>query len=260
MNKFLITLYGGVCYLGFVLTFLYLPIFLLELEGVKSINSGLEGPLTKAVSTNLALVMLFGVTHSVMARDWFKRWLTCYVSPAAERSTYVLQASAFLLLAMVLWQPMSQVIWALNGWAMLAAYAFFAIGLVVVLWSTFLIDHFELFGLRQVWRHQTGQAMPESSFRTPSLYRLVRHPMQLGVVIVLFATPQMTAGHLLFAVAMTAYILIGLMFEERALVRAFGARYRAYQKCVPMLVPRLWPMARVFASRADADGRYDARL
>ncbi len=241
MNKVFIMLYGGLCYLCFLLTFLYLPMFLLELEGVRSINSGFARPLSQAIVINIALVSLFGVTHSIMARNWFKRWFTRFMPPAMERSCYVLQASVFLLITMVFWQPMPSVIWSLSGWSSLIIYGLFAVGLLVVLWSTFLIDHFELFGLRQVWHHKSDQPMPVSTFRTPSLYRLVRHPMQMGIVMLMFSTPHMTGGHLLFAGTMTVYIFIGLVFEERALVRDFGERYQIYQGSVPMLVPRFWP-------------------
>lgn len=174
-----------------------------------------------------------------MSRGWFKKQWTRIIPAAAERSTYVLQASLFLALVMWQWQPMPGVIWSFKGHTAWPFYACFAIGNLVVLWSTFLIDHFELFGLRQVWYNQSGKPVPESVFKTPSLYRFVRHPMQLGTLVIFWSTPLMTDGHFLFALSMTFYVLIGLKFEERSLRREFGAQYALYQKRVPMLIPGL---------------------
>lgn len=237
MKRPVLLIYGVVCYALFNVSFLYLGGFLLDLFVPKAINDGVATPLGQAIAINLGLVFLFGFFHSLMARQRFKAWWTRIVSPDAERSTYVLQSALFLSLAMWQWRPMPEVIWQVDGAAAVAAYAFFALGLGLVLLSTFLIDHFELFGLRQIWTANTGREMPQPVFRTPFLYRVVRHPMQLGVMILLFATPVMTAGHMLFAMAMTLYILIGLYFEERSLVREFGEVYLDYKRRVPMLLP-----------------------
>jgi protein-S-isoprenylcysteine O-methyltransferase Ste14 len=163
------------------------------------------------------------------------------VPPAAERSTYVLQATLLLALIVWQWQPLPATIWQVEGAGAWAFYALFAASLGLVQLSTFQIDHFELFGLKQAWHGARGTTMAEPEFRTPLLYRIVRHPMQLGAVTLFYATPHMTAGHLLMAAAMTAYVLVGLHFEERALIARFGRTYADYRAAVPMLVPRLWP-------------------
>jgi protein-S-isoprenylcysteine O-methyltransferase Ste14 len=239
MSRITITLYGVLCYALFNAVFLYLVAFLLEIGVPKTINSGDAGSTARAVLINLALIAAFGLSHSVMAREGFKRWWTRYIPKAAERSTYVLQSSLFLGCTMYFWQPMPSTIWHVEGVLSWPFYAAAAAGCGLVLISTFLIDHFELFGLRQIWCHLRGTEMPVPEFRTPALYRIVRHPMQLGIVILLFSTPHMTVGHMLFASAMTAYVFIGLYFEERALRRTFGERYAAYQQSVPMLIPGL---------------------
>jgi len=239
MTRLFITLYGIICYCLFIFVFIYIEGFLLEIVVPKSINSGSVPGTASAIVTNLALIVAFGFFHSLMSRDGFKKQWTRVIPTAAERSTYVLQASLFFALLMWQWQPMPGLLWFFEGSAAWLIYACFALGNVVVLWSTFLIDHFELFGLRQVWHNQTGKPMPEAIFRTPSLYRLVRHPMQLGTLIVFWSAPVMTAGHFLFAISMTLYVLIGLLFEERSLRREFGAKYALYQKRVPMLIPGL---------------------
>lgn len=244
MQRIAILTYGLVCYALFLIVFLYLAGFLLDFLVPKGIGDGTERPLATAVAINLGLIFLFGFTHSLMARKRFKDVWTRIIPPAAERSTYVLQSSVFLALAFWQWSPMNGEIWVVEGLAMVLAYGVFAFGVGLVLLATFQIDHFELFGLRQVWSAATKRSMPEPEFRTPFLYRIVRHPMQLGIILVVFATPTMTTGHLLFASAMTAYIFVGLYFEERALVREFGDRYIAYMARVPMLFPRL-PIGRM---------------
>ena len=241
MQRPFLVLYGLFTYLLFNASFLYLAGFLLDLVVPKAVNDGALVPPLEALAVNLFLVFLFGFFHSLMARDGFKRWWTRFIPAEAERSTYVLQSALFLLLAMWQWRPMPEVIWQLDGLPGLALTALFGIGVLTLLTSTFLIDHFELFGLKQVWSAHKGEAMPRAQFKTPFLYRLVRHPMQLGVLITVFATPQMTIGHLVFAGAMSLYIVIGLYFEERALVREFGDTYRDYQRRTPMLIPGLVP-------------------
>jgi len=242
MKRVFVLLYGAFAYLLFLIVFSYLTAFLLGLFVPKSINDlGVAAPggLLGANAVNLALIVLFGFLHSLLARDWVKALLYRILPQPAERSTYVLQSSLCLALAMWLWQPIDTVIWQVSGWGSVIAYGFFGLGAGLVLLSTFIIDHFELFGLRQIWTQLRGQQMPEPVFKTPVLYRVVRHPMQLGIIILLFSTPLMTAGHMLFAASMTAYIFVGLYFEERALVRQFGDRYLAYKSQVPMLFPRL---------------------
>ena len=234
---------GATAYILFNAAFLYMIGFLLELPVPKAINDGAALPVAGAVAINVGLVFLFGFFHSLMARERFKRWWTQIIPADAERSTYVMQSALFLSLAMWHWQPLPTTIWAFDGAAAWVAYGICALGVFLVLLSTFLIDDFELFGLRQIWSANTEREMPKPVFRTPALYRFVRHPMQLGVILVFFGTPHMTAGHALFAGLMTVYVLIGLWFEERALVREFGDAYRAYQQHVPMLIPRLTPIS-----------------
>ena len=232
MKRFTIFAYGVLAYVAFNASFLYFAAYLLGFVGPTG-----DVPFGQALATNLGLVFLFGLTHSGMARDGFKSWLTKYLPVEAERSTFVMQSSIFLALAVWGWQPMSGVVWAFDGVVAIAFYAAFAVGLGTLLLSTFLIDHFELFGLRQIWSHLTNKDMPEPTFKTPLLYRVVRHPMQLGVVIVLFATPEMTVDHLVMALSMTAYVMVGLYFEERSLKRMFGQQYLDYAARVPMLFP-----------------------
>lgn len=230
-------LYGILCYAFFNISFLYMAGFLLDLVVPKAINDGVVGTYWSAIPTNFGLVFLFGFFHSLMARQRFKDWWTKFVPVEAERSTYVLQAAAFLSILMIFWKPMPAVAWSVSDQLAIGFYVLFVFGLVMVLLSTFLIDHFELFGLRQIWSANLNKSMPKPTFRTPMLYKLVRHPMQLGVILVFFATPHMSAGHLLFAISMTGYVLIGLYFEERSLVREFGDSYRDYRARVPMLLP-----------------------
>ncbi len=249
MNRPALILFGGLCYVLFNVTFLYLAGFLLELPLPKAINDGTLQPWHIAIPINIGLVFLFGFFHSLMARARFKAWWTQYVPEEAERSMYVLQSSLFLALAMWQWQPMPATLWLVEGTAAAIFYGLFGLGLALVLISTFLIDHFELFGLRQVWFANKGRPMVKPVFKTPFLYRHVRHPMQLGVILVVFSTPHMTAGHLLFASLMTVYILIGLYFEERSLVREFGPTYLAYKARVPMLIPN--PFRTISANLAE---------
>lgn len=241
MKRPILMLYGIVTYALFNASFLYLAGFLQEFAVPKAINDGVLIPAYQALAINAGLVFLFGFFHSLMARQSFKDWWTQYVPVEAERSTYVLQSALFLGLAMWQWQPMPVTIWLVEGIYAYGFIALFVIGVTILLTSTFLIDHFELFGLKQVWFASSNRDVPDPTFKTPMLYKFVRHPMQLGVVITVFATPHMTVGHLVFASAMTIYIVIGLYFEERSLVAEFGDVYRQYQKTTPMLLPRVLP-------------------
>ena len=234
-------LYGVAAYLLFNVAFVYMIGFLLNLPVPKAINAGTVSVWPIAICINVGLIFLFGFFHSLMARETFKTWWTKIIPADAERSTYVLQSALFLILAMWQWRPMPETLWMVDGALAWFAYGICATGVVMVLVSTFLIDHFELFGLRQIWNASRSQPMQAPQFRTPLLYRFVRHPMQLGMILALFGTPHMTVGHALFAGLMTLYVVIGLWFEERSLVREFGDTYRAYQRHVPMLIPRLTP-------------------
>jgi len=232
--------YGVICYAIFFGTFLYAIGFVGNLFVPKSIDSTPAGPLGQALLINALLLGIFAVQHSVMARPAFKRWWTRFVPKPVERSTYVLFSSLALIALFVFWQPIGGVIWDVQdpvGQAVL--YGLFAFGWGLVLVATFLINHFDLFGLRQVWLHLRGKEYRPLNFGTPGLYKIVRHPLYVGWFFAFWATPTMTAAHLFFALLTTAYILIAIRFEERDLVAEHGARYSEYRKQVPMLVPRL---------------------
>jgi protein-S-isoprenylcysteine O-methyltransferase Ste14 len=232
--------YGVVCYAIFFGTFLYAIGFVGDLFVPKSIDSAPESPLGQALLINALLLGLFAVQHSVMARPAFKRWWTRFVPKPVERSTYVLFSSLALIALFVHWQPIGGVIWDVQdpvGQAVL--YGLFAFGWGLVLVATFLINHFDLFGLRQVWLYLRGKEYRPLNFGTPALYKVVRHPLYVGWFFAFWATPTMTVAHLFFALLTTAYILIAIRFEERDLVAEHGVRYSEYRKQVPMLVPRL---------------------
>ncbi|GMU73545.1 MAG: isoprenylcysteine carboxylmethyltransferase family protein [Burkholderiales bacterium] len=247
-------LYGSVVYVLFLGTFLYAIGFVGNIVVPKGIDAGAPGPLATALIVNLHLLAFFAVQHSVMARPAFKRMWTRIVPQALERSTYVLAASLALCLLFWQWRPIvSPVIWNVEGsGAAIVIRAVFWLGFVVALVSTFLINHFELFGLRQVWADLRGRTIPAPEFRTPLFYRHVRHPLYVGLILVFWAAPVMTAGHLLFAAMTTACILVGIWFEERDLIAQFGDRYRRYRERTGMLVPR-------FGSAAPTTGGDNAR-
>jgi methanethiol S-methyltransferase len=231
-------LYGAITYVLFLGTFLYAIVFVGNLAGPKTIDSGEAGGLLLAVLINMLLLGLFAVQHTVMARPAFKRWWTALVPEPVERTTFVLFASVALLLLYWQWRPMSAPIWSVtNAGGAMMMQAIFWLGWALVLLSTFLINHFELFGLRQVYARLRGQRLPAPVFKAPFLYKRVRHPIYLGFILAFWATPSMTAGHLLFAIATTGYILIGIYFEERDLVALFGDQYRRYREQVSMLIP-----------------------
>jgi methanethiol S-methyltransferase len=240
---FFALLYGVMAYVIFFATFLYLVGFAGNLIVPKSIDIGLplgatEAPLAATLLIDALLISVFALQHSVMARPAFKRWWTRFVPKAVERSTYVLFASAALILLFAQWRPIATpVLWHVEGAAAMALIAVHWTGWGVLLASTFLLDHFELFGLKQVFMRLTGREPSPPVFRTPLFYRRVRHPIYLGFLLAFWATPIMTAGHLLFAAGMSVYILIGIGFEERDLIALFGDRYRAYREQVGMLLP-----------------------
>ncbi len=229
---------GVVCYLIFFGTFLYAIGFVGNLVVPKSIDSGPIVSLTEAMAVNLLLLGLFAIQHSVMARPAFKRWLKTVVPSQVERSTYVLASSLLLLLLFWQWHPIPGVVWHIEQpVALTALWVVFGVGWLVVLISTFLIDHFDLFGLRQVYLYARGQPYISPPFRTPLLYRSVRHPIMLGFLIAFWATPMMTWGHLLFSVMTMGYTLVGVFLEERDLRHAFGGSYEEYRQQVGMIVP-----------------------
>ena len=244
MKRLPLFLYGVACYAVFFAVFLYAIGFIGDLWVAKSMDSPRDVSLTTALLVDLGLLGLFAVQHSVMARPAFKRWWTRFVPASAERSTYVLFSSAALILLFWFWQPMGGSIWSITSPAgETTMYVVYAAGWALLLYSTFLIDHFDLFGLRQVWLHLRGKPYTATSFRTPWLYRQVRHPLYVGWLMIFWATPIMTATHLLFAVMTTAYILVAIQLEERDLVDAHP-EYRDYRRQVPMLIPSLKRAAR----------------
>lgn len=238
MGRLLSFLYGFASYLFFLVVFLYAIGFVGNLLVPKSIDSGAPAPLAEALAINALLLGIFAVQHSVMARPGFKRVWTRIVPHSIERSTYVLFASLALALLFWQWRAMPELVWNVESAAGQAAlHLLFAAGWAIVLASTFMISHAHLFGLRQVHDHFRGKEPRPMRFETPALYRHLRHPIMLGFLIAFWATPGMSWGHLLFAVATTGYILIGVKLEERDLVAALGDRYRAYRQHVPMFIP-----------------------
>ena len=239
MSRILALLYGIAAYLLFFFTLLYAIGFVTGLVVPKTIDTGAVVPLAEALIVNLLLMSLFAIQHSVMARPAFKRWWTRFVPQPIERSTYVLAATLALILLLWQWRPIPSVVWeTTDPMAVVALVGLSLTGWFLVLTSTFMINHFELFGLHQVFNNLAGRQAGETRFKTPMLYKLVRHPIYLGFIIAFWATPVMTAGHFLFAVVTTAYIFVGIMLEEHDLVDQFGDEYRRYRERVGMLLPK----------------------
>jgi methanethiol S-methyltransferase len=239
MKRFLTIGYGVAAYLLFLAAFLYLIGFVGNLVVPRSVDHGLSSPIGQAVLVNVLLLGAFAVQHTAMARQAFKRWWTRVVPSSIERSTYVVLTNAVLVLLYWQWRTMPAVIWDVRQpVGRLALWALFWFGWALGLAATFMVSHFDLFGLRQVYLAWRGKPYTHIGFQVRLLYRLVRHPLMLGLVIAFWATPTMTAGHLLFSIAMTGYILIGTHLEEHDLVAALGNQYRDYRREVPMLLPR----------------------
>jgi protein-S-isoprenylcysteine O-methyltransferase Ste14 len=239
MKRLLALIYGVVCYAAFFATFLYAIGFIGDFIVPKTIDSGVPGPAAQAVIVDLLLLGVFAIQHSVMARPGFKRAWTRIVPRPVERATYVLASSAAMWLLFAFWQPIPVSVWQLHGFAAVAMESLFFLGVLTVLYATFLIDHFDLFGLRQVVLYFRGMPYTEKRFTTPSLYRYMRHPLYVGWFMTFWFTPEMSAGHLLFAAVASAYILVAVVFEERDLLELLGDDYRQWRERTPKFIPRV---------------------
>lgn len=252
-KRILVFVYGSLAYLVFLGTFLYAIGFIGGFAVPTRLDGHGRGPVASALAINAALLTLFALQHSVMARPWFKDAWTRIVPEPAERSTYVLLSSLALILLFWQWRPMGGVGWSVEDpTGRLVLRGLFAFGWALVLMCTFLINHFDLFGLRQIWLHLIGKPYTRLRFVTPGPYRLVRHPLYVGWLFAFWATPTMTVAHLVFAVATTAYILVAIQLEERDLVREHGNAYEQYRQGVPMLLPLRRRPAHPSAKRAVA--------
>jgi len=248
-TRLLILFYAIVSYAVFFVSSLYAVGFVGNYFVAKSIDTGGAANISEAIVVDLMLLGLFAIQHSIMARPVFKRWFAGIIPEACQRSTYVLLSSLILLLLFWQWQPIPIQVWQIGGIAAWFLTGVYWLGWLIAFASTFMIDHFDLSGLRQAYFALRGAKDPGQTFRTPLLYKIVRHPLMLGFLLAFWATPDMTAGHLLFAIMTTAYILVALQFEERDLIAVFGATYQQYRERVPMLLPRIFGRSRAGASR-----------
>lgn len=246
-GRILVFLYGVVSYFVFFATILYAIGFVGDVVVPRTLDGPPDGDFAASLLLDVGLLLGFAVQHSVMARRGFKQWLTRFIPAAAERSTFVLCASLALIALFAFWRPLGGQVWLVQGAAATVLHVLCAAGWMLVFAATFLINHFDLFGLRQTWLHLAGKPYTPLPFRTPGLYRFVRHPLYLGFLFAFWATPNMTVTHLLFAAATTGYILVAIRFEERDLVHDLGGAYSDYRARVPMLVPAL-------RSKAEPEG------
>ena len=239
MSRIVTLIYGVACYAVFLAVFIYAIGFVGGFMTPTSLDAAPTRPLIEALAIDLGLLAAFAIQHSGMARPAFKRWWTKIVPEPVERSTYVLISSLAMVALFAFWAPIGGVLWQAEGAARTAVIGVYIFGWALLLYSTFLIDHFDLFGLRQVWHRLMGYQPAPPQFYTPTLYKLVRHPLYVGWLVIFWAAPTMTTAHFVFAVMTTAYILIAIQFEERDLVDVFGQQYLDYRRSTPMLVPRL---------------------
>lgn len=237
MSRVLAILYAVIAYVMFLGTFLYAIAFVGNLAVPRSIDVGPSAPFATALLIDVVLLGIFAVQHSLMARPFFKQWWTKFVAPSVERATYVLFSNLALILIYWQWRPVTMGIWNVTGMGATALWVIFWAGWLTVLLSTFMISHFELFGLTQVWLNFKQQTIPAPRFKTPLFYGFVRHPIYLGFILAFWAAPKMTMGHLLFSLATTAYILIAIQFEEHDLIAIFGDAYSNYRRHISMLIP-----------------------
>lgn len=254
MRRTMILVCGVLAYLVFLVSFLYLFAFLAGMVVPKSVNSGSAGALAPAIAINVLLLAMFAVQHAVMARDTFKSWLTKWVPEPLERSVFVVAASSVLGVLYWLWQPIPAIVWDVPlPWLRAVMWSVFVAGFLLVLYTSFLIDHFDLFGLRQVWLHYRGRPYTPLPFSARSLYKHIRHPMMLGLLLAFWSVPTMTWGHLLFAALMSGYIAVGIRMEERSLLSKLGEDYRCYRERTSMLIP-IFPERRKGAAGHDTSG------
>ena len=252
LARLLILLYAIVSYAVFLISFLYALGFVGNYLLPKSSHICIPPTLNEAIVVDVLLLGLFAIQHSTMARPAFKRWWARILPAACQRSTYVLLSSLIFLLLFWQWRPIPTPVWRTDGIAAWSLIGIYWLGWLIVLASTFMIDHFDLSGLRQAFFALRGAELPGQSFKTPLLYKIVRHPLMLGFLLAFWATPEMTVGHLLFAAMATAYILIGLQFEERDLIAEFGTTYQQYRRRVPMLLPRIFGRRRADNRQTEA--------
>jgi protein-S-isoprenylcysteine O-methyltransferase Ste14 len=239
LRKAFVLVYGATAYLAFLAALLYTIGFLAGVAVPKGIDDGATGPAWRALIVDAALLTLFAAQHSVMARPWFKRWWTRFVPAAVERSTYVLASTAVLVLLLWLWQPLPAEVWSVGpSWARAVLWAVYALGWIVLVFSTFAVGHFDLFGLRQILDRARDRSYAEPGFREPMIYRLVRHPLMVGFLIAFWAAPDLSVGRLVFALAASGYIMVGVRLEEHDLRAQLGEPYERYLERVPRFVPR----------------------